>query len=108
MDGFDLAALDTLRWKGGALTEIDLALPRERQATIRTDEDTVTLVRRLAAHYPRRHTQPAGPQNCKRPPLRRQPRLQPAPAVEHPVLRSEADRRPSEQVLAKVRRLQRR
>ena len=42
----------TLRWKGGALAEIDLALPRSRPATIRTDEDTITLVRRLAALYP--------------------------------------------------------
>ena len=46
------AARLTLRWKGGALTEIDLALPRSRPATIRTDEDTVALVRRLAVHYP--------------------------------------------------------
>jgi predicted DNA-binding transcriptional regulator AlpA len=46
------AAYLTLRWKGGALTEIDLALPRSRPATIRTDEDTVALVRRLAVHYP--------------------------------------------------------
>jgi HlyD family secretion protein len=46
------AAYLTLRWKGGALTEIDLALPRKRQATVRTDEDTVALVRRLAVHYP--------------------------------------------------------
>jgi DNA invertase Pin-like site-specific DNA recombinase len=46
------AAHLTLRWKGGALTEIDLALPRSRPATIRTDEDTVALVRRLAVHYP--------------------------------------------------------
>src|SRR6266849_2761890 len=42
----------TLRWRGGALTEIDLDLPRHRPATVRTDEDTVALVRRLAAHYP--------------------------------------------------------
>jgi DNA invertase Pin-like site-specific DNA recombinase len=41
----------TLRWRGGALTEIDLDLPRHRPATVRTDEDTVALVRRLAAHY---------------------------------------------------------
>ena len=46
------AAHLTMRWKGGALTEIDLALPRSRPATIRTDEDTVALLRRLAAHYP--------------------------------------------------------
>ena len=42
----------TLRWKGGALIEIDLVLPRSRPATIRTDEDTIALVRRLALHYP--------------------------------------------------------
>ncbi|HMK90526.1 MAG TPA: recombinase family protein, partial [Methylocystis sp.] len=42
----------TVRWKGGALTEIDLDLPRSRPATIRTSEDTVELLRRLAAHYP--------------------------------------------------------
>ncbi len=41
----------TLRWRGGALAEIDLDLPRRRPAIVRTDEDTVALVRRLAAHY---------------------------------------------------------
>jgi predicted DNA-binding transcriptional regulator AlpA len=46
------AAHLTLRWKGGALTEINLDLPRSRPATIRTDEDTVALLRRLAVHYP--------------------------------------------------------
>src|SRR6267154_2109476 len=46
------AAHLTLRWKGGTLNEIDLALPRSRPATIRTDEDTIALVRRLAVHYP--------------------------------------------------------
>src|SRR5580704_18112214 len=46
------AAHLTLRWKGGALTDIDLGLPRSRPATVRTDEDTVALVRRLAVHYP--------------------------------------------------------
>ncbi|HKA47515.1 MAG TPA: recombinase family protein [Methyloceanibacter sp.] len=40
-----------LRWKGGALSELDLTLPK-REATVRTGEDTVALVRRLAAHYP--------------------------------------------------------
>ncbi len=40
-----------IRWKGGALTE--LTVPgRRRQPTIRTDEDTVDLIRRLAVHYP--------------------------------------------------------
>ncbi|HXN09206.1 MAG TPA: recombinase family protein [Candidatus Acidoferrales bacterium] len=42
----------TLRWRGGALAEIDLDLPRRRAATVRTDEDTVGLMRRLAIHYP--------------------------------------------------------
>jgi hypothetical protein len=42
----------TLRWKGGAFGEIDLALPRSRPATIRSDEDTVALMRRLGGHYP--------------------------------------------------------
>jgi DNA invertase Pin-like site-specific DNA recombinase len=46
------AAHLTLRWKGGALTDIDLALPRSRPATIRTAEDTIALLRRLAVHYP--------------------------------------------------------
>ena len=46
------AARLTLRWKGGALNEIDLALPRSRPAAIRTNEDTIALVRRLAALYP--------------------------------------------------------
>src|SRR5215470_6970643 len=41
----------TLRWRGSALIEIDLTLAR-RRATVRTDEDTVDLVRRLAEHYP--------------------------------------------------------
>jgi DNA invertase Pin-like site-specific DNA recombinase len=42
----------TLRWRGGALSEIDVDLPPRRAAPIRTAEDTVALVRRLAAHYP--------------------------------------------------------
>ena len=41
----------TLRWKGGALTELDVQLPG-KLATVRTDEDTIALVRRLAVHYP--------------------------------------------------------
>ena len=41
-----------IRWKGGTLDEINLALPRSRPATIRTDEDTIALVRRLACHHP--------------------------------------------------------
>ena len=39
-----------IRWKGGAITEMVVPLPRY-QPPIRTDEDTVALMRRLAAHY---------------------------------------------------------
>ena len=42
----------TLRWKGGALTEIDLALPRLKPRGLHTDEDTISLLRRLVVHYP--------------------------------------------------------
>ena len=40
-----------LRWKGGAISELIVPL-RRRQPTIRTDEDTIELIRRLAVHYP--------------------------------------------------------
>ena len=39
-----------MRWRGGALTELAVSLPRH-QPTIRTDEDTIALLERLAAHY---------------------------------------------------------
>ena len=42
----------TLRWRGGALTERDLDLPRSQPRGIRTDEDTLSLLGRLAALYP--------------------------------------------------------
>ena len=42
----------TLRWRGGALTELDLDLPRSQPRGIRTDEDTLSLLGRLAALYP--------------------------------------------------------
>src|SRR5713101_6032344 len=41
----------TLRWRGGTLMELDLSLPRSQPRGIRTDEDTISLLRRLAAHY---------------------------------------------------------
>jgi DNA invertase Pin-like site-specific DNA recombinase/DNA-directed RNA polymerase subunit RPC12/RpoP len=40
----------TLRWQGGALTELAVPLPKQ-QPKIRTDEDTIALLERLAAHY---------------------------------------------------------
>jgi hypothetical protein len=42
----------TLRWRGAMITEIDVHLPRLNPARVRTDEDTVELIRRLAVHYP--------------------------------------------------------
>jgi len=42
----------TLRWCGGMMSELDVPLPRLNPGRIRTDEDTVELVRRLAVHYP--------------------------------------------------------
>ena len=42
----------TLRWRGGRFTEIDVAIWHPRDSVIRTDEDTVDLLRRLAVHYP--------------------------------------------------------
>jgi len=41
----------TLRWRGGTLTELDLSLPRSQPHGIHTDEDTISLLRRLAVHY---------------------------------------------------------
>jgi DNA invertase Pin-like site-specific DNA recombinase len=42
----------TLRWRGGALTELQVPLPRSNPRPLRTDEGTIALLRRLAAHYP--------------------------------------------------------
>ena len=40
-----------MRWKGGAITPLEVPLPRRVYSGIRTDEDTVELVTRLAALY---------------------------------------------------------
>ena len=40
----------TIRWQGAAITELAVALPRH-QPSIRTDEDTIELLQRLAVHY---------------------------------------------------------
>jgi len=40
----------TLRWHGGMLTDLDVALSHRRAHT-RTDEDTLSLIRRLAQYY---------------------------------------------------------
>jgi hypothetical protein len=41
-----------LRWKGGAITDLTVPLIARKQDRLRTDEDTIDLVRRLAVHYP--------------------------------------------------------
>lgn len=41
----------TLRWRGGTLTTLDVALPRSNSGGLRTDEETLDLLPRLAAHY---------------------------------------------------------
>jgi DNA invertase Pin-like site-specific DNA recombinase len=42
----------TLRWCGGLMSELELELARAQPSPIRTAEETVALVRRLAMHYP--------------------------------------------------------
>jgi len=52
VDRDKLQAHLTLRWRGGLISELSLELKRYRPAPNRTDEDTIDLLRRLAAHYP--------------------------------------------------------
>jgi DNA invertase Pin-like site-specific DNA recombinase/uncharacterized protein YndB with AHSA1/START domain len=42
----------TLRWRGGAITTRDVPVPRFKPMGPRTDEDTISLLPRLAALYP--------------------------------------------------------
>jgi DNA invertase Pin-like site-specific DNA recombinase/predicted DNA-binding transcriptional regulator AlpA len=48
----DAKAHLVLRWKTGAHSELDVLWRVKRQPPIRTDEDTIDLVRRLAVHHP--------------------------------------------------------
>ena len=41
-----------MRWRGGALTELAIPLLRSTYQPLRTDEETLALLRRLAVHYP--------------------------------------------------------
>jgi predicted DNA-binding transcriptional regulator AlpA len=41
----------TLRWRGGALTDLAIPLPHSTYRPLRTDEKTLTILRRLAVHY---------------------------------------------------------
>jgi len=47
----DETALLTVMWRGGQVNEVDVELPRCKQAPNRTDEDTIDLLRRLSRHY---------------------------------------------------------
>ena len=40
-----------IRWQTDAVTEIDMDLPERNSPTIRTEQDTIDLVRRLAVYY---------------------------------------------------------
>ena len=42
----------TLRWRGGLVTELAIDLPHSNPPPIRTEEEIIDLVRRLAVHYP--------------------------------------------------------
>ena len=42
----------TLRWRGGSVTMLDVPVPRFKPMGPRTEEDTISLLRRLAAIYP--------------------------------------------------------
>jgi DNA invertase Pin-like site-specific DNA recombinase len=42
----------TMRWRGGAVTQLEVPIPRFQRMGLRTDEDTISLLRRLAALYP--------------------------------------------------------
>lgn len=42
----------TLRWRGGTITKLDVPLKSYQVQPIKTDEDTMSLLRRLAAYYP--------------------------------------------------------
>ena len=77
----------TLRWRGGALTELAVPLPRH-QPTIRTDEDTIALLATARRPLPRRHDrrdpQPPRPPLRDRRALHRDHRRRPAPLPRHP------------------------
>jgi hypothetical protein len=42
----------TLRWRGGTVTTREVSLPHSNPPRIRTDEDSLALIQRLAPHYP--------------------------------------------------------
>ena len=79
----------TLRWRGGAITILDVPVPRFRPMGPRTDEDTISLLRRLAACIRMKsspHPESSGTQNRNRRTLHCQPGRQPAPLSQDPAL----------------------
>lgn len=40
-----------VRWRGGDITRLDVALPRSNPPTRRTDDETIDIIRRLAVHH---------------------------------------------------------
>ena len=40
-----------VRWRGGDITRLEVALPRSNPSTRRTDEETIEIIRRLAVHH---------------------------------------------------------
>src|SRR5215472_13091171 len=88
------AAHLALRWKGGALNEIDLALPRSRPATVRTrrghDRAAAPACGPLPRQCDRRHPQSAGAGHGIWSSLHRRPRRQPAPPLGYSLLRADA------------------
>lgn len=51
LDRVESKAYLVLRWRGGLISQLEVGLRSCRQPPIRTDEDTVALVSRLAQHY---------------------------------------------------------
>ena len=51
-DRDDARADLVIRWKGGAITELSIPVRRAPASRLRTSEDTIDLVRRLAPRYP--------------------------------------------------------
>jgi len=41
----------TMRWRGGKITQLEISLPKANYNGVRTDEDTIDLLRRLVVHY---------------------------------------------------------
>jgi DNA invertase Pin-like site-specific DNA recombinase len=52
VDRVENKAILTLRWQGGFISELQVNLWHCKQSAIRTEEDTLALVRRLSQHYP--------------------------------------------------------